>query len=157
MERNFWVPTNMSDHLTAQQRSRNMAKIRSSGNASTEIRLLQILRRNHIAGWRRNQSIIGRPDFVFPQERLAIFVDGCFWHGCAQCSSLPSSNAKYWIEKRVRNKTRDRIVTKELRQKGWIVLRIWEHSLKSEPRTKKRITAALARSASRPARELRSG
>src|SRR5882762_2834338 len=112
----------MSDRLTVQQRSRNMAKIRSSGNASTEIRLLHILRRNHITGWRRNQSITGRPDFVFPQKRLAIFVDGCFWHGCAQCSSLPSSNAKYWIEKRVRNKTRDRIVTKELRQKGWIVL-----------------------------------
>jgi DNA mismatch endonuclease (patch repair protein) len=70
-----------------------------------------------------------RPDFVFSKLKLAVFVDGCFWHGCPQHSSKPKTNATFWQKKLVANKARDRLVTRVLRKKGWKVLRIWEHDL----------------------------
>ena len=70
-----------------------------------------------------------RPDFVFPKLRLAVFVDGCFWHGCPRHETKPRHNAAFWGKKFARNKARDRLVTRTLRQSGWRVLRIWEHEL----------------------------
>lgn len=70
-----------------------------------------------------------RPDFVWRRERVAVFVDGCFWHGCPWHGTKPSSNKSFWREKLARNRARDRLVTRTLRQAGWQVLRIWEHTL----------------------------
>src|SRR3954453_21090414 len=106
------------------KRSLVMAAIRSRGNKDTELKLAAILRANRITGWRRHQPLPGRPDFVFRKERLAIFVDGCFWHGCARCYRRPSSNRVYWDAKVQRNRARDREVTRELKKRGWRVLRI---------------------------------
>ncbi|MCG2755125.1 MAG: very short patch repair endonuclease [Desulfobacteraceae bacterium] len=107
-----------------------MAKVKARGNQSTELKLIKIFKEHSIKGWRRNYPLIGKPDFVFPKPRLAIFVDGCFWHGCQEHCRLPESNRDYWVAKINRNKKRDRLISKELRGKKWNVIRVWEHELK---------------------------
>lgn len=119
----------MSDVFTKAQRSDIMSRIRSRGNKDTELALVKLFRQHGITGWRRNQKVFGKPDFIFRRNRLALFVDGCFWHGCPRCYRRPRSNQKYWAEKIARNKARDRCVNRGLRKLGWRVLRIWEHNL----------------------------
>ena len=85
-------------------------------------------------------SLRVRPDFVFRSERVAVFVDGCFWHGCPRHATRPVGNRKFWDAKLARNKARDREVSRALRRAGWTVLRIWECAL-----TKKRQAATMAR------------
>ena len=70
-----------------------------------------------------------RPDFVFRKQRTAIFVDGCFWHGCPKHATKPANNRAFWKKKLAGNKTRDRVVNRTLRRSGWRVVRIWEHQL----------------------------
>lgn len=122
----------MADWLSREQRSHNMASIRSKGNASTEHTFLELLRKARISGWRRHLSLPGKPDFVFRSRRLAVFIDGCFWHGCPKCYRMPEDNRAYWRTKVQSNRIRDRRRTRELRSLKWRVLRIWEHSLKSQ-------------------------
>jgi DNA mismatch endonuclease, patch repair protein len=119
----------MTDILTPAKRSALMAKVKAWGNASTELRLAAVFRALGITGWRRKADLVGKPDFVFPKLRLAVFVDGCFWHGCPIHATKPKQNAKFWREKIERNKARDRFVTRTLRARGWRVIRIWEHEL----------------------------
>lgn len=110
-----------------------MAAIRGRDNRSTELAVRGMLRKLGITGWRANlASIPGKPDFAFPKIKLAVFVDGCFWHGCAKCSRnlVPATNPDFWQLKIEKNKTRDRKISRELRQKGWHVIRVWEHDLK---------------------------
>ncbi len=107
-----------------------MSRIRSRGNAATELRFIQLLKTAGITGWRRNQKVFGKPDFIFPKFKLAVFVDGCFWHGCPHCYGAPKSNRAFWKSKVCRNRERDRLVSRTLRSRGWRVLRIWEHELK---------------------------
>lgn len=92
----------MTDWLTREQRSRNMASIRSKGNKTTEVRFVKLLKAAHICGWRRHQPLPGRPDFTFRKQRLAVFIDGCFWHGCQMCYRLPEDNRPYWKKKHCR-------------------------------------------------------
>ena len=106
-----------------------MSRIRGRGNKATELALAKLFRRHKITGWRRNQKIFGKPDFVFPKLKLAIFVDGCFWHGCPKHGTQPKGNRTFWKKKFAANKARDRRVNRELRRLGWQVLRIWEHDL----------------------------
>ena len=91
-----------------------------------------------------------RPDFVFPKLRLAVFVDGCFWHCCPMHATKPRHNATFWRRKLATNKARDRLVTRTLRSANWRVLRLWEHELarKREARLLRRIRRALARACS---------
>jgi DNA mismatch endonuclease (patch repair protein) len=126
-------------------RSRTMAAVRSTGNRSTERVLRAHLVRNGFRGWRLNaKDVAGCPDFVFDEQRLAVFVDGCFWHGCPACHRLPGSNQKYWTDKVGGNRKRDRKTTRELLRADWAVLRIWEHELKRSPRSiMRRILRAL--------------
>lgn len=121
----------MADHITSKQRSAVMAAIRSKGNKSTEGVLALAFRREAIKGWRRNQSLPGKPDFTFPKERVAVFVDGCFWHGCRFHCRMPKTRKGYWSPKIERNKRRDVKTNRALRQAGWKVHRIWEHSLRT--------------------------
>jgi len=108
-------------------RRKNMQAIRSRGNRSTEWRLRAMLVRRGIRGWETHaRDILGVPDFFFPVERLAVFVDGCFWHCCPKCGHMPKSNVTYWQPKIGRNKARDRRVSAHLRKSGYTVLRIWE-------------------------------
>ena len=118
------------DRVSKAVRSKTMSAIRKRGNRSTEWRLRSALVRVGIRGWRMHENdIIGRPDFWFPGARLAIFVDGCFWHGCRRCCRLPEQNAQYWHPKIARNMARDRSQTTRLRRMGIRVIRVWEHSL----------------------------
>ena len=144
-----------------------MSRIRSAGNRDTELRLIAIFRAQRIVGWRRQQTIrfnfqpstsnpersklsVGRrafsfrvrPDFVFRARKLTVFVDGCFWHGCPRHFSQPRNNAAFWRKKIAANRTRDRLVTRTLRQLGWKVVRVWEHELvrRNEPRLIRRLS-----------------
>lgn len=79
--------------------------------------------------YRKNvSSLPGKPDIVFRTKRLVIFLDSCFWHGCSKHCRLPNSNRKYWSDKILKNKQRDKTTTKLLRKSNWTVIRIWEHS-----------------------------
>lgn len=137
----------MADVFTKKKRSQVMACIRSSGNKDTELKLASILRQAHITGWRRNQNLPGRPDFVFRRARLAVFVDGCFWHGCPTHGRKPGSNRGYWLEKLQRNRQRDQIVGRSLSGSGWTVIRLWEHELCAPAACASRIKKALDRPA----------
>lgn len=133
----------MPDVFSKTKRSQVMAAIKSKGNKDTELKLISILRANGIKGWRRNQKLPGRPDFVFRRERLALFVDGCFWHGCKRHCRMPRGNGRYWRQKIARNKSRDSLMTRELGRCGWRVLRFWEHSLKTPQRIAWQVKTAL--------------
>lgn len=136
----------MTDNMTVGQRSFTMSRIRSSKNASTELRFIRILRRAQATGWRRGVKLEGKPDFVFARQRLAIFVDGCFWHGCPQHYAPPKSNLSYWSKKIDGNRKRDRRVCRRLRSAGWRVFRFWEHDVKKAPeKCVRRLRSALRR------------
>jgi DNA mismatch endonuclease (patch repair protein) len=117
------------DVFTKKKRSQIMAAIRSAGNKGTELKLAAILRTHGIKGWRRHQQLPGKPDFAFRREHLAVFVDGCFWHGCRWHLRMPKGNREYWQHKIARKVERDRETNRSLRQAGWRLLRVWEHSL----------------------------
>ena len=136
----------MADVFSARKRSQIMSRVHGRGNKATELALIVLLRRHQISGWRRGARLFGKPDFVFPKHRLAVFVDGCFWHACPKHATQPASNRIFWREKLVRNKTRDRLVTHKLKESGWRVLRVWQHELsrRNEPCLARRIRQALA-------------
>jgi DNA mismatch endonuclease (patch repair protein) len=129
----------MSDIWSKEKRSEVMGKVKSSGNRSTEQKLISVFREFGITGWRRHQELPGKPDFVFRKSRVAVFVDGCFWHGCPKCYRRPKSNQEFWDAKFTRNRARDRAVSRGLRAMGWSVLRIWEHSLKHPETVARRV------------------
>jgi len=119
----------MPDVFTKAKRSLVMSRIRGRGNKETELVLAKLLRGHRVTGWRRNQRIFGKPDFVFRKARLVVFVDGCFWHACPRHSNTPVNNRAFWRKKLAANQLRDRQVNRVLRKNGWRVLRIWEHDL----------------------------
>jgi len=137
----------MPDVFTKTKRSEVMSRIRGHGNKATELALLRLFRAHRITGWRRRQPVFGKPDFVFPKRKLAVFVDGCFWHGCPRHATQPKNNAAFWQKKFAANQARDRLVTRALRRAGWRVLRVWEHELTSrnQSRLLRRIYRALGR------------
>lgn len=109
-----------------------MRAVKSKGNKSTEIRLLEVFKENKIIGWRRNYKLFGKPDFTFPKKKIVFFIDGCFWHGHNCRNTIPKDNADYWKKKVVKNQIRDIKVTETLTNKGWIVFRVWECELKDQ-------------------------
>jgi DNA mismatch endonuclease (patch repair protein) len=134
----------MPDVFTKEKRSIVMAAIRSRRNKDTELRLISIFRKFGVRGWRREQNLPGKPDFVFRSCHLAVFVDGCFWHGCPKHGRIPTSNVEYWGIKLKRNRSRDRKIQRLLRRKGWRVIRLWEHELAIPERAVTKILKALA-------------
>lgn len=131
----------MVDVFSKNKRSEVMSQIRGSGNLSTEKKLVCLFRKYKISGWRRHYPAFGKPDFVFLACRIAVFVDGCFWHSCplrGHCK-IPKTRTKWWTKKFERTKLRDREVARILRASGWAVVRIWEHSLAKPLRTIRRL------------------
>jgi DNA mismatch endonuclease (patch repair protein) len=124
------------------QRSKIMSSVKSRGNASTELKMVALLRANRLSGWRRHANIAGRPDFSWFKIKVALFVDGCFWHKCPHCYRKPKSNIAYWRSKVGLNKKRDLKVNRYLRLMGWTVIRVWECQI-SQHRTINRIRKAL--------------
>jgi DNA mismatch endonuclease (patch repair protein) len=134
----------MTDILSKKKRSVLMSKIRSTGNKDTELALAKIFRANKITGWRRHGQLPGKPDFVFRVARVAVFVDGCFWHGCPVHCRRPKSRRAFWNAKIARNMRRDRLVKRLLRKRGWKTVRVWEHALAHPNSVVKRVQTALA-------------
>ena len=146
----------MADVFSKTKRSAVMARIRSRGNRATELVLAALLRRHGLTGWRRQLEIRApaagrgrfrvRPDFVFRRQRVALFVDGCFWHGCPRHGTLPAGNRPFWRRKLAGNRTRDRRVNRALRRLGWRVVRVWEHALARphQPRLARRLARTLS-------------
>lgn len=140
----------MPDVFTKEKRSEVMSRIRSRGNRDTELVMVRVLRGLGITGWRRHvalslkvpgspfpvRSSRVRPDFVFREQRVALFVDGCFWHACPIHATKPRGHAAFWRQKLMRNQARDRLVTRLLKAKDWKVLRIWEHELAKKHRAR---------------------
>lgn len=122
----------MADVFDKEKRSEIMSKVRSKKNKSTELKLIQIFKEKDIHGWRRNYDVKGHPDFVFLEKRIAIFVDGCFWHGHDCRNTHPKDNEEYWTKKRERNMKHDREITEYFENRGWTVIRIWECELRKE-------------------------
>lgn len=122
----------MVDIFSKSKRSEVMSKIRGSGNKGTELALAIIFRKYGVAGWRRKQTLFGKPDFTFRRQRTVVFVDGCFWHCCPKHSKIPATNRAFWKKKLTSNKRRDLLVTKTLLSKGWHVIRIWEHEISGQ-------------------------
>ena len=121
----------MADNHTPEQRSANMARIRSSGTMPEE-RLYMTIRAILGHKWRidRNVTVMaGRPDVVIPSLRLVIFADGCFFHGCPAHYRAPKSNSEYWLPKIAGNIKRDSLHQSSLEAAGWSVWRVWEHDL----------------------------
>lgn len=118
--------------VTDALRSRIMRSNKSKGNLSTELTLARLLRAARISGWRRGIVLVGRPDFVFKRQQVALFVDGCYWHGC-KCKRPPKANRRYWIAKFCSNRARDRKINRQLQALGWTVVRVKEHQLKKNP------------------------
>ena len=116
----------MVDRITKEQRSKIMSAIRSK-NTKPEIALRKAL---WSKGCRfRIHYSKEKIDVAFPKRKIAIFVDGCFWHGCPLHSQLPKSNQDYWHPKLKKNVDRDREKTKRLETEGWKVFHVWEHEL----------------------------
>jgi DNA mismatch endonuclease, patch repair protein len=132
------------DTLTPIDRSALMAKVKATGNKSTEAAVASILRAAKIAGWRRHPTnILGRPDFYFPKQRLVLFVDGCFWHACPTCGRMPKTRTGFWQTKIESNRRRDERTRRKLRKDGYHVFRIWEHDVRN-PAWLGRVQRALA-------------
>jgi DNA mismatch endonuclease (patch repair protein) len=103
-----------------------------------------LLRCNRISGWKiREAAITGKPDFYFPEHRIAVFIDGCFWHGCPKCFKAPKQNALFWKEKIGRNRKRDLFVRRRLKSDGITVVRLWEHEIEKKAGTVAKVIARL--------------
>jgi DNA mismatch endonuclease (patch repair protein) len=114
-------------------RSKTMGAIKSKGNKTTEVRFRLALVRAGIRGWTVHpKGMVGNPDFLFQDKHLVVFIDGCFWHGCARCGHVPNTNRPYWSTKLERNMQRDQEKTGKLEEAGYQVLRFWEHELKED-------------------------
>jgi len=130
----------MSDNLKPDDRKRTMQAVTSKGTR-LEKRLFATLSGMGIRGWKQNAlSITGKPDIAFLNQKIAIFVDGCFWHGCPYCRrKLPKTNYEYWDKKIKRNIKLAKIYNKQLKREGWKVIRIWEHEVRDSTELKSRL------------------
>jgi DNA mismatch endonuclease, patch repair protein len=120
----------MADTFSKEERSAVMQRVKSKGNKSTEQKLIEIFKHQGITGWRRNYPATGKPDFVFLDKKIAVFTDGCFWHGHHCRNVTPKQNQTYWHKKLQRNIQRDKNVTLLFQNRGWTVLRFWECNIK---------------------------
>jgi len=120
----------MSDIMSAEARSRLMSKIRSK-NTKPEVRLRKALWHRGLR-YRLHADLAGKPDVAFLGPKVAVFIDGCFWHGCPEHGQLPKQNRKFWREKINSNTTRDEQVRAMLEGAGWKVLRFWEHEIRRD-------------------------
>jgi len=133
------------DPLEGPARSERMSRVRGSGNKSTELAVEAVLVEDGLAGWVKHaKDVRGRPDFYFPAERVALFVDGCFWHACPRCNrSTPSTRREFWSAKIEETRRRDNRIRRQLRRDGISVIRVWEHEV-SDKRWLGRVERAVA-------------
>lgn len=124
----------MADVFSSDKRSEIMKKVKPAGNKTTEMQMIKVFDEFRISGWRRHYDVKGHPDFVFPKKRIAVFVDGCFWHGHDCRNTRPENNKEFWEKKRNRNIQHDKEITSQFESRGWTVIRVWECELKKKNR-----------------------
>lgn len=122
----------MPDVLTKEQRANNMSKIRGK-NTKPEVKLRKMLWSEGIRGYRIHYKLPGKPDIVFIKKKIAIFIDGCFWHKCPVCFQEPETKKEFWMKKISSNVERDIKVNLQLQKDGWTVIRFWEHEVRKNP------------------------
>lgn len=110
-------------------RSRAMQAVKGKGNKTTELKFCFALEQSGVSDWKLHEKLIGNPDVYFPSYKIAVFLDGCFWHGCPKCGHIPKTNNTYWKAKIERNKERDSSKTNALKEQGYLVVRFWEHEI----------------------------
>jgi DNA mismatch endonuclease, patch repair protein len=121
------------DVYNKKTRSYVMSRIRSR-DTKAELLLRRLLCSQGLRRYRLHTDAPGRPDICFKAHKIAIFVDGCFWHGCPYCAiAMPISNRIYWKAKLLMNKARDKRNNSELRALGWTPVRFWEHQVLRNP------------------------
>ena len=109
-----------------------MSRIRGK-NTGPEVKLRKLLFAQGVRGYRIHSDLPGKPDIVFPKKKIAVFIDGCFWHKCPVDFQEPEVRKEFWMKKINSNVERDKRVNKELRNAGWKVIRIWEHQVRKRP------------------------
>lgn len=130
----FLINPVFEEFVDASLRSSIMSKVKSKGNRTTELNIVSAFRKLGVKGWSRHVKVGScRPDIVFKKQRLAVFLDGCFWHMCPIHGSMPNQNRLFWEKKLNANKARDIRNNDELSFLGWHVLRFWEHSTRKDP------------------------
>ena len=124
----------MTDMFDKKKRTRIMRTVRTS-NTEPEKKLAAALKDLDVRFHRNDVRVFGKPDFVFRKVRLALFVDGDFWHGRTwfEERAAPATNTDFWIRKFERNRLRDRLVNRTLRRAGWSVLRLWGSDVRTNP------------------------
>jgi len=121
----------MVDNHTTKQRSYNMSRVRNK-NTRPELLIRKSLSNNGIKGYRINAKLPGKPDIVFTKKKIAIFIDGCFWHKCPKCYKLPKTNIEFWKKKINGNLIRDKKINIILSQLGFKVIRVRTHEIKKD-------------------------
>ncbi len=122
----------MTDNLTKEKRSKVMASIRGK-NTKPELAVRKILWSNGLRYRIHDNTVFGKPDISNKKKKLAVFIDGCFWHGCNRCYKEPKSNVGFWKNKIIKNKQRRIKVRRELRKNGWKIIEFWEHEIINNP------------------------
>jgi DNA mismatch endonuclease (patch repair protein) len=122
----------MTDVLTQEQRKYNMSRIKGK-NTGPEVKLRKMLYAQGLKGYRIHYDLLGKPDIVFVKKKIAIFVDGCFWHKCPVDFQEPETRKEFWLKKINSNIERDKKVNNQLQKEGWTIIRIWEHDVRKNP------------------------
>ena len=122
----------MADTFTKEKRSEVMSKIRSKETQIEQI-VFKYLRKQGVYFQKHYKKAPGSPDIALPRKKIAIFIDGDFWHGWQFSKKKGKLPKKYWLAKIESNIQRDKKNHAKLRRRGWKVLRIWEHQLKNQP------------------------
>jgi DNA mismatch endonuclease (patch repair protein) len=137
--------TIVADVYTKSKRSEIMSRVKNK-RTSAEETVATLLRELGVKYRRNDRTLPGQPDFVIRPHKLAIFVNGCFWHGHANCprAKLPQTNAAFWAKKIETNKRRDRRARRQLRAMGWHTLTIWQCRLRKPESVRKRLQTRIA-------------
>lgn len=134
----------MPDKISKELRSLIMSRIKGK-DTKAEIVFRKMLFARGLR-YRLHYSIDGRPDIAMPSKKVAIFIDGCFWHKCPKCFRPPKSRINYWEPKIQRNLDRDKRTNATLKAKGWKIIRVWEHEVyEDHQKPLKRILVALGK------------
>jgi len=134
------------DRLSKEKRSWLMSRV-GSKNTTPELIVRSLVHRLGFRYRLHYQKLPGKPDLAFPRSRKVIFVHGCFWHGHRGCpkARLPKSNTEYWDEKIARNRERDRLVQRAVRQKSWSVLVVWQCEIRKGVKIETRLRRFLSK------------
>lgn len=111
--------------------NKGIKKVRSK-DTKIEMKVRKTLWNKGLRYRKNYKELIGTPDIAFPNQKLVIFLDSCFWHGCPLHFREPKSNQKFWQDKIKRNRERDAEQTEHYVCQGWVILRFWEHEIDSD-------------------------